>query len=147
MTTNPHHSTATTEGQAANHNPGMELLSTLDAAEWNHVPASDTMPSYFVYTKAIKKPELDDMEYRIIRLENGLQAVLVHDAKADKAAATVNVSVGSAMDPVSQFYHFVRHAGCPYCGRNGFPFSTWASITPHVPCVGRRSGIFWSCTG
>ena len=53
------------------------------------------------YSKAIQKSPQDDREYRLIRLSNGLQAMLVHDAKADKAAASLDVAVGHLYDPVS----------------------------------------------
>lgn len=57
--------------------------------------------SYDVYTKPIQKSPQDDREYRLIRLENGLQAMLVHHAKADKSAASLDVAVGHLYDPVS----------------------------------------------
>lgn len=59
------------------------------------------IPPFSVFTKPIQKSENDDREYRYIRLQNGLQAVLVHDATADKAAASLDVSVGHLSDPVS----------------------------------------------
>lgn len=36
----------------------------------------------------------DDRKYRAIRLENGFQALLIHDATTDKAAAALDVHVG-----------------------------------------------------
>ena len=59
-----------------------------------------------VFTKAIQKSPQDDREYRFIRLENGLQVMLVHDAKADKAAASLDVAVGHLYDPVSSIRLF-----------------------------------------
>ena len=53
-----------------------------------------------VYAKSIIKSEQDDRDYRIIRLENGLQATLIHDGKTDKAAASLDVAVGHLNDPV-----------------------------------------------
>ncbi|GAA3911365.1 insulinase family protein [Halomonas cibimaris] len=41
----------------------------------------------------------DSRDYRVLTLENGLTALLVSDAQADKAAASMNVRVGSAQDP------------------------------------------------
>ena len=49
--------------------------------EWQSGPSG----TYRYYTKPIRKSPQDDREYRLIRLENGLEAMLVHDAKADKA--------------------------------------------------------------
>ena len=63
-------------------------------------------PPYWVFTKPIQKSQQDDREYRLIRLDNGLQAMLVHDAKADKAAASLDVAVGHLHDPVSTPFLF-----------------------------------------
>lgn len=49
-------------------------------------------------TDNLEKPELDDRSYRVIRLPNKLEALLVHDPDTDKASASVNVNVGSFSD-------------------------------------------------
>lgn len=67
---------------------------------WRSVPASSNVPAYSIFTKPIQKSEQDDRDYRIIRLENGLEATLIHDSKADKAAASLDVAVGHLADPV-----------------------------------------------
>ena len=72
-------------------------------SHWVPVHSQGKIPSYSVYAKDIRKSEQDDRDYMIIRLENGLQAMLVHDAKADKAAASLDVAVGHLYDPVSVF--------------------------------------------
>lgn len=36
-------------------------------------------------------PKVDTWQYRVINLANGLQAMLVHDSEADKAAASMDV--------------------------------------------------------
>ena len=47
----------------------------------------------------------------MIRLQNGLEAMLVHDIKADKSAASLDVAVGHLYDPVC--YVLTRdHVGC-----------------------------------
>ncbi|MFC3284290.1 insulinase family protein [Litchfieldella rifensis] len=53
----------------------------------------------------------DERDYRILTLANGLTVLLVSDAKADKAAASMNVGVGSASDPsdLAGLAHFVEH--------------------------------------
>ena len=38
-------------------------------------------------------PKNDKLQYRILELDNGLRAVLVHDPEADKAAASLDVSL------------------------------------------------------
>jgi hypothetical protein len=60
-------------------------------------------PAYRLFKKPIQKSQQDDRDYRIIELENGLQATLVHDATADKAAASLDVAVGHLSDPVNVF--------------------------------------------
>jgi insulysin len=67
--------------------------------DWKLVERPDTV-AHQVFTKSIVKSEQDDRDYRIIQLENGLQVTLVHDAKADKAAASLDVAVGHLYDPV-----------------------------------------------
>jgi len=70
---------------------------------WRQVPATTEIPAHSVFLKAIEKPETDDRDYRLIRLQNGLQALLIHDPKADKAAAAMDVGVGHLSDPVSAY--------------------------------------------
>jgi hypothetical protein len=86
--------------------PAMSSAAAVDAAMLDDVQywrrqISPKVPSYWVFTKPIQKSQQDDREYRLIRLDNGLQAMLVHDAKADKAAASLDVAVGHLHDPVS----------------------------------------------
>lgn len=70
--------------------------------EWRRVtPADPSIPSFSVYDMPIEKSQQDDRDYRIIRLDNGLEATLIHDATADKAAASLDVAVGHLSDPVS----------------------------------------------
>jgi hypothetical protein len=69
--------------------------------DWIQVLAHDTIPAYAAFTKPLEKSLQDDREYRIIQLENGLSATIVHDPTADKAAASLDVSVGHLSDPVS----------------------------------------------
>ncbi len=45
-----------------------------------------------VEPQAPVKPETDTLDYRRIRLDNGLEVLLVHDEGTDKAAASVDVS-------------------------------------------------------
>ncbi|MDY7117111.1 insulinase family protein [Halomonas sp. SSL-5] len=53
----------------------------------------------------------DERDYRVVTLDNGLTALLVSDPEADKAAASLNVSVGSAQDPgdLAGLAHFLEH--------------------------------------
>lgn len=70
-------------------------------SHWERVtPVS--APPFSVFTKSLQKSAQDDRDYRVIRLENGLEATLVHDSKADKAAASLDVAVGHLHDPVRE---------------------------------------------
>ena len=59
----------------------------------------------------LEKPELDDRSYRVIKLPNELEALLVHDPETDKASASVNVKVGAFSDPEDMpgMAHAVEH--------------------------------------
>lgn len=76
-------------------------------AEWEQV-SKENVPAYSVYKQPIVKSERDDREYRVIKLENGLEATLVHDAKAERAAASLDVAVGHLSDPVSPSDSLIR---------------------------------------
>ena len=58
----------------------------------------------------VKSPN-DPNEYRYLELDNGLRVVLTSDPAADKAAASMNVAVGSGNDPKDRegLAHFLEH--------------------------------------
>lgn len=58
-----------------------------------------------------QKSPNDNNLYRFIELHNGLRAILVSDKGADKAAASMNVAVGSGDDPKDRegISHFLEH--------------------------------------
>ena len=58
-----------------------------------------------------EKSPNDNNEYRFIELDNGLRAILVSDKGAEKAAASMNVAVGSGDDPKNRegISHFLEH--------------------------------------
>lgn len=62
-------------------------------------------------TDKLEAPALDDRSYRVIRLPNKLEALLVHDPDTDKAGAAVNVNVGSFSDAddMPGMAHAVEH--------------------------------------
>ena len=80
--------------------PFLDVGVSDDAQNW-HPRISPETAAHWAYAKPIQKSQQDDREYRLIRLENGLQAMLIQDAKADKAAASLDVAVGHLHDPVS----------------------------------------------
>jgi insulysin len=66
------------------------------------------MPPIERITDQLEKPALDDRDYRVIRLPNKLEALLVHDPDTDKASAAVNVNVGNFSDV--DFFEGTAHA-------------------------------------
>ena len=91
--------------------------------EWDRI-STENIPPYRVYKLPIVKSERDDREYRVIKLENGMEATLVHDAKAERAAASLNVAVGSLSDPVSTTDSLI----CPrdmYCSLSRMICQEW----------------------
>lgn len=59
----------------------------------------------------MEKPLLDNRSYRVIKLPNQLEILLVHDPDTDKAAAAMDVNVGSLSDPddLQGTAHAVEH--------------------------------------
>jgi secreted Zn-dependent insulinase-like peptidase len=59
----------------------------------------------------IEKGQIDDREYHYLVLENQLKVLLISDPQADKAAASLDVHVGSSDDPVERegLAHFLEH--------------------------------------
>ena len=62
-----------------------------------------------------EKSPNDDNQYRFIELDNALKVILVSDQDADKAAASMNVAVGSGDDPADRegLSHFLEHKPPP----------------------------------
>jgi len=71
----------------------------------------DSLRSVELVTDRLETPSLDDRTYRVIRLPNGLEALLVHDAQTDKASAAMDVNVGSFSDEddMPGMAHAVEH--------------------------------------
>jgi insulysin len=65
----------------------------------------------FNTSNSIQKPDLDDREYKIITLQNGLTALLISDPKTDKSAAALDVNVGAFSDyeHLPGLAHFCEH--------------------------------------
>ncbi|KAH8078394.1 LuxS/MPP-like metallohydrolase [Cristinia sonorae] len=96
------------------------------STEWQTVPEEGSIPVHSIFTGHLEKPDLDTRSYRILKLENGMVGVLVHDPDADKAAACVSIAVGAANDPddVQGLAHFCEHmlskGSVPYPAENDF---------------------------
>lgn len=67
-------------------------------------------PSQLV-AEQVERPELDNRLYRIVKLKNGLEALLIHDPDTDKASAALDVNVGSFSDAddMPGMAHAVEH--------------------------------------
>ncbi|KAF9103581.1 Insulinase (Peptidase M16) [Mortierella sp. AM989] len=63
------------------------------------------------FTKPIEKSLNDDREYRLIRLQNDLEVLLIQDSNVDKSAAALDVHVGHLTDPknLQGLAHFLEH--------------------------------------
>ncbi|KAM5351566.1 hypothetical protein ACJ41O_004289 [Fusarium nematophilum] len=72
-------------------------------------------------TNQLEKPSLDDRDYRVIRLDNELEALLVHDPETDKASAALDVNVGNFSDEsdIPGMAHAVEHL--LFMGTKKFP--------------------------
>ena len=81
--------------------PRYRSMATAPIGDWDLVETQGSVP-YRVYTKPLVKSGQDGRDYRLIHLNNGLQATLVHDATTDMAAASLDVAVGHLSDPVSR---------------------------------------------
>ncbi|QDS69094.1 hypothetical protein FKW77_010166 [Venturia effusa] len=59
----------------------------------------------------MEKPALDNRSYRVVKLANGLEALLIHDPETDKASAALDVNVGSFSDKQDMpgLAHAVEH--------------------------------------
>lgn len=89
------------------------------------MPASHSGPAYArekalrengvrpaeLLTEDLETPSLDDRAYRVIRLANQLEVLLVHDHDTDKASAAMDVGVGSFSDEddMPGMAHAVEH--------------------------------------
>lgn len=59
----------------------------------------------------ISKPDIDHRQYRYIRLANGMPVLLISDPSTAKAAASLDVNIGSGSDPSQRqgLAHFLEH--------------------------------------
>nr|CAB3458371.1 unnamed protein product [Digitaria exilis] len=65
----------------------------------------------------ITKPRNDKRGYRRVVLPNALECLLISDPDTDKAAASMNVSVGYFCDPdgLEGLAHFLGQCSVPAC--------------------------------
>ncbi len=60
-------------------------------------------------TDQLETPLTDHRTYRVVRLRNELEILLVHDPTADEAGACLAVDVGSMSDEIPGTAHALEH--------------------------------------
>lgn len=82
---------------------GYEIRSTIGNA-------SSSSP-YAQFMRPLEVPTLDDRKYRLLRLQNGLEVLLIHDSETDKSSAAMDIRVGHLSDPIELqgLAHFCEH--------------------------------------
>ncbi|KAL7413771.1 Metalloenzyme, LuxS/M16 peptidase-like protein [Mrakia frigida] len=83
-------------------------------------PSHPTLP-FSTFSLPLEQSPLDDRQYKLIRLANGLEALLIRDEKTDKSTAAMDVKVGHLMDPdnLQGCAHFCEHL--LFLGTEKFP--------------------------
>jgi len=76
---------------------------------------------YQIFGKELKRSANDDRVYRLIKLRNNLECLVIHDPTADKASAALDVNVGHLSDPddLPGLAHFVEHLS--FMGTEKYP--------------------------
>ncbi|KOS15541.1 ste23-metalloprotease involved in a-factor processing [Malassezia pachydermatis] len=71
----------------------------------------DSDVTFYVYEGAMEKPKTDQREYRLVRLANDLEVLVISDPTTDKASAAMDVRVGHLSDPseLQGMAHFCEH--------------------------------------
>ncbi|KAG0225257.1 Insulinase (Peptidase M16) [Actinomortierella wolfii] len=98
--------------------PATTASSMASSSDFQTPPA--TLPDGYVlassrkyadFTKPIEKSLNDDRDYRLLRLNNELEVLLIHDPNVDKSAAALDVHVGHLSDPknLQGLAHFLEH--------------------------------------
>ncbi|KAF6785196.1 zinc protease [Colletotrichum sojae] len=84
----------------------------------HHEPRSQSVERV---TDQLETPLLDNRTYRVVRLSNKLEALLVHDPETDKASAALDVNVGNFSDEEEMpgMAHAVEHL--LFMGTKKFP--------------------------
>ncbi|KIJ23612.1 hypothetical protein M422DRAFT_217479, partial [Sphaerobolus stellatus SS14] len=101
--------------------PHMAVQAVLNDTRWRPVPATKDTPAHYLFAVPIEQSVQDKRDYRLIRLQNGLEAMLVHDKDADTSAASMDIAVGHLSDPddMPGLAHFCEHMS--FLGTKPFP--------------------------
>ncbi|TIC14554.1 a-pheromone processing metallopeptidase Ste23 [Wallemia mellicola] len=67
--------------------------------------------SYQQFSKLLEKSNNDQRNYRLIKLENNLECLLINDNQTDKASVAIDVKAGHLLDPkeLQGLAHFNEH--------------------------------------
>ncbi|MBW0479884.1 hypothetical protein O181_019599 [Austropuccinia psidii MF-1] len=86
-------------------------LSNNQNSNFIKIPSKDGLPSYQIFNSPIITSDNDNRTYRLIKLNNHLNAIIIHDPKTDKSAAAMDVNVGHLSDPphLQGLAHFCEH--------------------------------------
>jgi insulysin len=80
----------------------------------SHVAGAGRGQSIFEASGAaavVEKPETHKRDYRYLKLDNGMQTMIAHDPKCDKASAAMAIDVGKLQEPkeLAGLAHFCEH--------------------------------------
>lgn len=81
------------------------MATTQAPSDWTRTTHPGSNTTFDVYSKELSKSLLDTRQYRFIRLNSGLEALLVSDPETDKSAAALDVGIGHLTDPVRPLAH------------------------------------------
>ncbi|CAI2162512.1 19914_t:CDS:10 [Funneliformis geosporum] len=82
--------------------------------------------SHMVFNKKIEKQDNDTRSYRIVRLANKLEALIIHDAKAEKAAASMDINVGYYSDKnIPGLAHYCAHLLFMFLNKHYVHYTTY----------------------
>ena len=92
----------------------------------------------------IVKAKVDKRCYKYLKLDNGIQCMLIHDPEADMSAASLDVKVGAALDPKDYMgtAHFLEHM--LFQGSEKYPNES--EYMEHMKNNGGRCNAFTSKT-
>lgn len=101
--------------------PAVIIIALFSAACSLPPGGRDTVPADLAGSSSIIKSDSDRRDYRYLTLPNQLRVLLVSDVKTDKAAASLDIHVGSAQDPQDYqgLAHFLEHM--LFLGTEQFP--------------------------
>ncbi len=83
----------------------------INACASTHDKTGTANTSEYGGESGVVKSENDTRAYRYLELDNGLRVLLISDLTADKAAASLDINIGSGADPFGRpgLAHFLEH--------------------------------------